>query len=130
MSAIRGKNTMPERLLAAALKKRGMIYTQWAELPGKPDFYFPDLKLIVDVFGDYWHGCPRHYAEPKSNVRFWRDKVTNNKKRDRRVLRSLKTMGFTVMRFWECQVRKDPDGCATKVYDAAIKQRGELYGTE
>lgn len=130
MSAIRGKNTMPERLMAAALKKHGLKFKQWAELPGKPDFYFPDHSLVVDVFGDFWHACPKHYGAPKSNSKFWRDKVTGNRKRDRRVIRSLQAMGFTVIRFWECEVRKDPDKCARKVFDATIVLRGKRYGNE
>lgn len=67
----------------------------------KPDFVFPKLKLAVFVDGCFWHGCPKHGTKPKGNAKFWRDKIANNKARDRRVNRQLRGAGWRVLRIWE-----------------------------
>jgi DNA mismatch endonuclease (patch repair protein) len=75
-------------------------------LPGGPDFVFPKELLAVFVDGYFWHGCPRCYQAPKKNKKFWRDKVTGNQRRDRRVARQLRTEGWSVCRVWECQLKR------------------------
>ena len=125
MSKIRSTNTGPERKMAVALKQAGIKFVQWAQLPGKPDFYMADLRLVVSVMGCFWHGCPQHGSSPKTNVKFWRDKIHNNKKRDRRVARQLRNMGFLVLRFWEHEVNADVYKCLREVANA-LESRGEL----
>jgi DNA mismatch endonuclease (patch repair protein) len=68
---------------------------------GRPDFVFPDLKLAVFVDGCFWHGCPRHFIRPRGNAAFWRKKIAGNKSRDRIVNRTLRRMGWRVLRIWE-----------------------------
>ncbi len=38
----------------------------------KPDFVFRALRLAVFVDGCFWHGCPLHATQPKTNAAFWR----------------------------------------------------------
>ncbi|HOX58137.1 MAG TPA: very short patch repair endonuclease [Candidatus Paceibacterota bacterium] len=73
---------------------------------GSPDFAFPKARLAVFVDGCFWHGCPKCYRAPASNVPYWRQKIERNRKRDLRVKGELRKRGWTVMRFWECQLRK------------------------
>ena len=115
MRAIKSKNTGPERVMHAALQKKKLAYTRWAQLPGRPDFYFLEHKLVVDVFGCFFHDCPKHGTRPKTNKGFWNKKIRNNKKRDRKTRRALQAMGFTVMRFWKCEVNKDADKCVREI---------------
>ena len=70
-------------------------------LPGKPDFVFPKLKLAAFVDGCFWHGCPTHCIQPKQNAKFWRDKIAVNKARDNRVNYALRKRGWKVIRIWE-----------------------------
>jgi DNA mismatch endonuclease (patch repair protein) len=77
------------------------------ELPGRPDFSWPSLRLAVFIDGCFWHGCPRCYQAPKTNRSFWRDKVITNKARDRRVTAKLRRDGWVVVRIWECRVEAD-----------------------
>ncbi|MBP7483481.1 MAG: hypothetical protein KA788_13170, partial [Lacunisphaera sp.] len=39
----------------------------------RPDFVFLKLRTAVFVDGCFWHGCPKHATQPKTNARFWRD---------------------------------------------------------
>ena len=74
---------------------------------GKPDFAWPALKVAVFVDGCFWHGCPRCNRPSKSNVKFWRKKVEDNRRRDARVAQSLRRKGWCVLRIWECRVESD-----------------------
>lgn len=75
-------------------------------LPGKPDFCWPRERITFFIDGCFWHGCPKCYKTPKSNVAFWNEKVIANRKRDRSVNRKLKEMGWKVVRIWECELGK------------------------
>lgn len=74
----------------------------------KPDFVFQKSKTALFVDGCFWHGCPRHATKPKTNAKFWREKIARNKARDRRVNRLLRARGWKVIRVWEHElVRKN-----------------------
>ena len=107
MQSIRGKGNKTTELKLLALFKEHKV-TGWRRhqpLPGKPDFAFLREKVAVFVDGCFWHGCPRCYKEPRKNTQFWRDKVSGNKKRDRRVDRQLRDKGWKVCRIWECRLK-------------------------
>ena len=72
---------------------------------GKPDFVFPKLRLAVFVDGCFWHGCPRCYTRPKSNLEFWDAKISRNRARDRDVNRHLRKLGWKVLRIWEHELK-------------------------
>jgi hypothetical protein len=58
------------------------------------------------VDGCFWHGCPKCYRAPASNVRYWRAKIDRNRARDLRVRRELRKRGWAVLRLWECQLKE------------------------
>lgn len=106
MSLIRGKgNKSTELRLVTAF--RGARVKGWRRhllLPGKPDFTFPSARLCVFVHGCFWHGCPHCYRPPKKNRKFWAGKLAINVKRDRRVIRQLRTRGYRTAIVWECSL--------------------------
>lgn len=107
MASVKGKGNKSTELALVALLKADSI-TGWRRhlpLPGKPDFCFPKQKVAVFVDGCFWHGCPRCYRRPKSNLDFWDRKVTANRARDRRVNQELKCKGFVVLRIFEHQLK-------------------------
>ena len=59
----------------------------------RPDFVFPKHKAAVFVDGCFWHGCPKHATQPRTNAKFWREKIAGN--------RTLRAVGWTVVRVWE-----------------------------
>jgi DNA mismatch endonuclease (patch repair protein) len=59
------------------------------------------LRVAVFVDGCFWHGCPAHFNKPRNNAAFWRRKIVGNRARDRLVNRTLRRMGWKVLRIWE-----------------------------
>ena len=97
-----------EKALAVRLRKAGLTgYRKQWPVSGKPDFAWPGLKVAVFVDGCFWHGCPRCNRPSKSNVKFWRRKVQENRKRDTRVGQRLRRAGWSVVRIWECKVESN-----------------------
>ena len=98
MSRIRSKSgieVLPLRFRGLYLRKHP------AGVFGNPDFGNKTSKIALFIDGDFWHGNPRTFRMPKSNVTFWRDKITANRRRDRKVNRTLMADGWTVVRIWE-----------------------------
>lgn len=109
MARIRSRgNQRTEIAMIALFRLHGI--TGWRRhqpLPGRPDFIFRKERVAVFVDGCFWHGCPRHYREPKTGKTYWRRKLTINRKRDRRVRRTLRQLGWKVFRAWECDLAKE-----------------------
>ena len=103
MSQIRGKlNDRTEVRMVKILRSNGIKgWRRHLALPGKPDFAFRPQKVAVFVDGCFWHSCPVHGRSPDSNQGYWLPKLARNKRRDRRVSRALRAMGWKVIRFWE-----------------------------
>ena len=126
MSRIRGKDTEPERLLRTALWAAGMRYRLHARTPvGRPDLVFPGPKVAVFIDGCFWHGCPLHYARPRSREEFWATKLTTNVERDARLSAELASEGWRVVRLWEHEVVEDLAGCVSRVERAMKGGRDE-----
>ena len=110
MSAIRSKgNRSTEARMVSLFRKHGIIgWRRHLPLPGRPDFVFRSQRVVVFVDGCFWHGCPKCYHAPSSNVEFWTGKVERNRRRDRKVARELRSAGWGVIRVWECALKKNP----------------------
>lgn len=67
----------------------------------KIDIAFPKKKIAVFLDSCFWHGCPKHFRLPKTNVTFWSSKIEANRCRDSNVNTHLRRQGWTVLRFWE-----------------------------
>ena len=109
MSQIRGANTKPELILRKALWGKGIRYRIKNRLPGRPDIVFPRHRLAVFVDGCFWHKCPKHFVEPDTNRKFWREKISGNVKRDKINTKKIKLMKWKVIRIWEHEIKKDLD---------------------
>lgn len=106
MSGIRGVNTRPEMIVRRYLHSRGLRYRLHVKgLPGRPDIVLPKHRVVVEVRGCFWHqhtGC-EFAVTPKSNAKFWRDKLASNVGRDVRSARALRAAGWRVYTIWECR---------------------------
>ena len=117
MSLIRSKNNKSTEGQLLMLLKLNRL-TGWRRhlaLPGKPDFAFPKQKVAVFVDGCFWHGCPKCYARPKTNRKFWDKKREDNMARDKRVSRQLRQRGWRVIRIWQHSLKKSPDACLNRI---------------
>jgi DNA mismatch endonuclease (patch repair protein) len=106
MAAVRGKDTVPERLVRSALFALGFRFRlHRRDLTGAPDIVLPRFKVAVFVHGCFWHGhnC-RRGRRPTSNVGFWNRKLGGNVKRDRRNYTALRAAGWKVFIVWECSI--------------------------
>lgn len=108
MSSVGSKNTKPEVLLRKWLWDQGARYRIHEQVAGtRPDVVFLGPEVAVFVDGCFWHGCPKHYTAPSNNAEYWRKKLQRNRERDRADTRRLEDAGWTVLRFWECEIKKD-----------------------
>lgn len=108
MSRIQGRNTGPERRIRSLLHRLGYRFRlHRRELPGSPDIVLPAYRTVVLVHGCFWHQhlC-RDGRPPKTNQGFWLPKFLSNKRRDRRVRRQLRKLGWQVVVVWECHLSK------------------------
>lgn len=126
MQANRSSGTRPERLLARELWKRGYRYRKNVRgIPGSPDICFKSRKVAVFVDGDFWHGrdWPEKKLRIKSNQEFWYTKIERNMARDQRVNERLERKGWTVLRFWESDIKKHLSNCVTQVEEALRREQ-------
>ncbi|EHQ06871.1 very short patch repair endonuclease [Leptonema illini] len=108
MGRVKGSGNKTTELALIALFRKYRI-TGWrrgSNLPGRPDFVFPTVRVAIFADGCFWHGHDCRNTQPLGNGSFWREKVEKNRKRDRRVSRKLRSMGWSVYRIWECRIKK------------------------
>jgi len=121
MSHIRSKNTKIELLVRSVLWAKGFRYRKhFGEY--KIDIAFPRLRVAIFIDSCFWHGCHKHYRVPKSNVKFWEDKIIRNQKRDAFVSKKLKSQGWIVIRIWEHRIKNDFDGVIDEISKSLAPQ--------
>lgn len=103
MSRIRSRGNQSTELRLISIFRENHIvgWRRHPRMTGHPDFLFRTLRIAVFVDGCFWHGCTRHGAHPRTNARFWREKIARNQARDRQVNRALRLSGWRVLRIWE-----------------------------
>lgn len=108
MAAIRGKDTKPEILVRKFLFSRGFRYRlNHPRLPGHPDLVLRKYRTVIFVNGCFWHGhegC-KYFRLPKTNIDFWKNKIEQNKERDKKEQCQLAAMGWHCITVWECQLK-------------------------
>ncbi|WP_413587006.1 very short patch repair endonuclease [Bdellovibrio sp. HCB274] len=114
MSRIRSKHTTPEKAVRIILRSLGIKYRINPPIFGKPDIKVVGAKAVIFVDGCFWHKCPKHYIQPKTNRLFWNAKITKNIARDRKVDAELKNRGYAIVRIWEHET-KFPELVARKL---------------
>ncbi|MDP2734597.1 MAG: very short patch repair endonuclease, partial [bacterium] len=117
MRKVHSTNTVPEEDLRKALSARGLRFEVYPKgIPGNPDLAFSESRLVIFVDGDFWHGgqwLKRGLATLEDQFRntptkdYWLGKIQRNASRDCRSTAALLSEGWTVLRFWETDVRKN-----------------------
>ncbi|MBB5864996.1 very short patch repair endonuclease [Xanthomonas sp. 3058] len=104
MAKVRQTGTDAELALRQEMYRIGLRYRIDYEVLRKPrrvaDVAFPGRRIAVFVDGCFWHGCPEHATWPKQNAEFWREKIEANQRRDADTNDRLRSLGWTVLRFW------------------------------
>lgn len=122
MQSNRGRDTTPEMAVRRRLHAAGHRYRvsvrPLATLRRTADIVFARRRLAVFIDGCFWHGCPEHYQAPARNAEFWLAKRERNRERDIDTDAALAAAGWRILRFWEHEVRTDPDAVARLIAEA------------
>jgi DNA mismatch endonuclease (patch repair protein) len=105
MRDIKAFGTRPERIVHGWIREIGRpALTHVHSLPGRPDFVFPDIRKVVLVYGDFWHGWRFPSWRGRLPPGYWRAKIEGNRARDARNRRRLRRLGWEVLVIWEHQL--------------------------
>lgn len=121
MQAIKSKDSEIEIILRKELWSRGLRYRKNVnKVLGKPDIVFMSKKVAVFCDSEFWHGYnwEERKNDFKSNQEFWIPKIERNIERDREVTEHLESEGWTVIRFWGREIKKNVVYCADVIANA------------
>ncbi len=123
----RRTDTQHEKMLRRELWRMGLRYRKNVKtLPGKPDIVFGRARVAVFCDGDFWHG--RNWKELESKLRqgtnaeYWLAKIESNIERDRLNTALLEADGWSVLRLWETDIKRDPQATAELVKKVVIER--------
>ena len=111
MQAVKNKDSQIELLLRKELWSRGLRYRKNVNrIFGKPDIVFVGKKIAVFCDSEFWHGYnwEERKRDFKSHQEFWIPK--------------LEAEGWTVIRFWGNDIKKETARCAD-IIEIAYKEK-------
>ena len=103
---------------------RGWRLGHASDLPGGPDFIFPQDHVAVFVDGCFWHGCGKCRSIPQTNRTFWSAKIRKNRRRDRLVVRALSARGWKALRVWEHELKQNSEAPLVELSKMRSSRRG------
>ncbi len=118
MKSNKSKDTSPELKVRKTLREVGYpgYRVNWKKAPGKPDICYPGRKVAILINGCFWHRCPKcNLPMPKHNADYWIPKLERNVQRDKDNIAKLESEGWTVVVLWECDLKKNYDGCIDEI---------------
>ncbi|MCI9079447.1 MAG: very short patch repair endonuclease [Lachnospiraceae bacterium] len=123
MQRIKGKNTSIEVRLCKALWQKGYHYRKnYKELPGSPDIVLTKYKIAIFCDGEFFHGKDwdklKARLEKGEKGEYWIKKITRNMERDEDINKQLMFKGWTVLRFWGDEIKKNTDECVKAIEEA------------
>ena len=124
MKNIRAKDTKIEIILRNALWNKGYHYRKnYKKLPGAPDIVLTKYKIAIFCDSEFFHGKDWEVLKPRlengDNSEYWISKISRNRERDDEINKRLLFMGWTVIRFWGKDIKKNAEECV-KVVEEAI----------
>ena len=116
MHNIHSEDTKIECLLRKELWRRGYRYQKnLKSLPGKPDIVLTKYRIAIFCDGEFFHGKDWEILRPKleksNNSNYLISKISKNRDRDEEINKRLLLDGWTVIRFWGKDIKKDLNGC-------------------
>lgn len=131
MSRVKNKDSAIELALRKELWSRGIRYRKnVTSVFGKPDIVFIGKKIAVFCDSEFWHGYDweNRKNDIKSHQEFWVPKIERTIKRDEEVTQYLQEQGWTVLRFWGKDIKRDPAACADLI--VKVLKEKELCSTK
>lgn len=106
-----GREPTPQTRLKKALRNAGIVvHSDCRPEPSircNADLVFPSHQICIFVDGCFWHGCDAHFVPPKTNTKWWIEKIHATIERDHRQKVLLENRGWKVIRVWEHQLTVD-----------------------
>ncbi|MDR2191635.1 MAG: very short patch repair endonuclease [Endomicrobium sp.] len=127
MKLVKSSNNVSTELKLINVFKKFKI-TGWRrkyKIKGKPDFVFLKNKIAVFTDGCFWHGHNCRNTKPKANKKYWFDKISRNKKRDKDTAKYLSMLGWKVFRIWECGLKNKNIAKTLKRFERFFKSAGK-----
>lgn len=121
MQAVKASGSKIEVALAKSLFSLGYRYRKNDKTVfGKPDLTFKKLKIAIFIDGEFWHGkdWEQRKHDHKSNQEFWHKKIERNIERDKEVNTELIKQGWSILRFWGKDIKKDLLSCTLQIENA------------
>lgn len=123
MKKVRSKNNKSTELKLIQIFKENNIHG-WRrnyKVKGHPDFVFLNKKIAIFVDGCFWHGHDCRNTKPKDNQEYRDKKRERNMKHDKEITEYFENRGWTVIRIWECELKKDnKNNLLIKIKDVLI----------
>lgn len=120
----RSRNTQPELAVRRLIYARGLRYRvnfqPFEDYRRSADIVFTRDRVAIFIDGCFWHSCPLHGTTSKSNVAYWKAKLSRNVDRDCETTRIFEEHGWMVMRYWE---HEDPHRVANAIAQEIAKRR-------
>lgn len=129
MQQQKSRDTAPELALRRLLHAQGLRYrvhrAPVAGLRRVSDIVFSGARIVVEVRGCFWHGCPEHGTRPRSNAEWWAAKLDRTRRRGAETEAFLRDAGWEVIVVWE---HEDPAEAAARVTAAVRERRAARVG--
>lgn len=125
MRNIKSQDTDIELLLRKELWRQGYRYRKnYKKLPGKPDIVLTKYKIAIFCDGEFFHGKDWEKLRPRlvksNNSEYWISKISRNIERDDEINKMLLYRGWTVIRFWGDEIKKDVKGCVKVIEETML----------
>ena len=118
MQRVKSKDSEIEKILRNALWNKGYRYRKNVkDVFGHPDIVFKSKKVAIFCDSEFWHGYDweRKKNEIKTRQDFWIPKIERNMQRDKEVKMKLSEEGWTVLRFWGTEIKKQTENCVKEI---------------
>lgn len=118
MQRVKSKDSEIEKILRNALWNKGYRYRKNVkDIFGHPDIVFKSKKVAIFCDSEFWHGYDWEHKknEIKTRQDFWIPKIERNMQRDKEVNMKLSEEGWTVLRFWGTEIKKQTENCVKEI---------------
>lgn len=118
MQRVKSKDSEIEKILRNALWNKGYRYRKNVkDVFGHPDIVFKSKKVAIFCDSEFWHGYDWEHKKQEIKTRqdFWIPKIERNMQRDKEVNLKLSEEGWTVLRFWGTEIKKQTENCVKEI---------------
>lgn len=128
MQHIKSKDTEIEIILRSALRKNGLKYKKnYKKLPGKPDIVLTKYKIAIFCDGEFFHGKDWDNLKARllkaENSEYWINKISKNIERDSEINKRLLFQGWTVIRFWGQDIKRNVGECIRVIEETILDEK-------